>query len=94
MLGEMAVANRDTGSFSTYAHQAIGRRAGFTIGWHYWWFLVLVIPIEASAAGHILNQWFPQIDAWLFVSLSIQAIANGDFQRPQVWQRVNKSMVV
>ncbi|MFL6611773.1 MAG: amino acid permease, partial [Pseudomonas sp.] len=33
MLGEMAVARPDTGSFSTYADQAIGRWAGFTIGW-------------------------------------------------------------
>ncbi|SDR19129.1 gamma-aminobutyrate:proton symporter, AAT family [Pseudomonas grimontii] len=71
MLGEMAVANPDTGSFSTYADQAIGRWAGFTIGWLYWWFWVLVIPIEALAAGHILNQWFPQVDAWLFALLSI-----------------------
>ena len=71
MLGEMAVANPDTGSFSTYADQAIGRWAGLTIGWLYWWFWVLVIPIEALAAGHILNQWFPQIDAWLFALLSI-----------------------
>jgi hypothetical protein len=30
---------------------AIGRWAGFTIGWLYWWFWVLVIPIEAMAAG-------------------------------------------
>ncbi|WP_419736350.1 GABA permease [Pseudomonas sp. COR18] len=71
MLGEMAVANPDTGSFSTYADQAIGRWAGFTIGWLYWWFWVLVIPIEALAAGHVLNQWFPGIDAWLFALLSI-----------------------
>ena len=71
MLGEMAVANPDTGSFSTYADQAIGSWAGFTIGWLYWWFWVLVIPIEALAAGHVLNQWFPQIDAWLFALASI-----------------------
>ena len=36
MLGEMAVANPDTGSFSTYAEKAIGGWAGFTIGWLYW----------------------------------------------------------
>ena len=71
MLGEMAVANPDTGSFSTYADQAIGRWAGFTIGWLYWWFWVLVIPIEALAAGHVLNHWFPQIDSWLFALVSI-----------------------
>ncbi|OKO45512.1 amino acid permease [Pseudomonas sp. BTN1] len=71
MLGEMAVARPDTGSFSTYADQAIGPWAGFTIGWLYWWFWVLVIPIEALAAGHVLNQWFPQVDAWLFALISI-----------------------
>jgi AAT family amino acid transporter/GABA permease len=75
MLGEMAVARPDTGSFSTYADQAIGRWAGFTIGWLYWWFWVLVIPIEALAAGHVLNQWFPSVDAWLFASISIVALA-------------------
>lgn len=71
MLGEMAVARPDTGSFSTYADLAIGRWAGFTIGWLYWWFWVLVIPIEALAAGHVLNQWFPHVDAWLFALVSI-----------------------
>lgn len=66
MLGEMAVASPDTGSFSTYADRAIGRWAGFTIGWLYWWFWVLVIPLEAIAAAAILNAWFPAIDTWLF----------------------------
>ncbi|MGE7954993.1 amino acid permease [Pseudomonas sp. NPDC089530] len=74
MLGEMAVAHPDTGSFSTYADQAIGPWAGFTIGWLYWWFWVLVIPIEALAAGHVLNQWFPQVEAWLFALASIIAL--------------------
>ncbi len=70
MLGEMAVASPDTGSFSTYAHRAIGPWAGFTIGWLYWWFWVLVIPLEAIAAAAILHSWFPAIDTWVF-ALSI-----------------------
>ncbi|EBL4712751.1 GABA permease [Salmonella enterica subsp. enterica serovar Infantis] len=45
MLAEMAVATPDTGSFSTYADKAIGPWAGYTIGWLYWWFWVLVIPV-------------------------------------------------
>ncbi len=55
MLGEMAVAHPDTGSFSTYADRALGRWAGFSIGWLYWWFYILVIPIEAIAAGEVLG---------------------------------------
>ncbi|MFI5728791.1 amino acid permease [Kribbella sp. NPDC051587] len=57
MLGEMAAANPDTGSFSTYADRAIGPWAGFTVGWLYWWFWVLVIPVEATAAAGILESW-------------------------------------
>ncbi|MBO3274337.1 GABA permease [Pseudomonas schmalbachii] len=73
MLGEMAVASPDTGSFSTYADQAIGRWAGFTIGWLYWWFWVLVIPIEAIAAGVVLNNWFPQFETW-FYAMSVTVL--------------------
>ncbi|NBA96076.1 GABA permease [Pseudomonas sp. R5(2019)] len=73
MLGEMAVASPDTGSFSTYADKAIGPWAGFTIGWLYWWFWVLVIPLEAIAAGVVLNSWFPQIETWMF-AVSVTAL--------------------
>jgi len=66
MLGEMAVSQPDTGSFSTYAERAIGRWAGFTIGWLYWWYWVLVIPVEAIAGAEILSSWFPDTPAWLF----------------------------
>ena len=66
MLAEMAVASPDTGSFSTYADRAIGHWAGFTIGWLYWWFWVLVIPLEAVAAGTILHAWVPDTAIWVF----------------------------
>ena len=66
MLAEMAVASPDTGSFSTYADRAIGHWAGFTIGWLYWWFWVLVIPLEAVASGTILHAWFPGTAIWVF----------------------------
>ncbi|MEU1178656.1 amino acid permease [Streptomyces sp. NPDC005820] len=72
MLGEMAAANPDTGSFSTYADRALGRWAGFSIGWLYWWFYVLVIPIEAIAAGSILGSLL-SVPAWI-PSLAVIAL--------------------
>lgn len=66
MLGEMAVANPNSGSFSTYAGEAIGPWAGFTIGWMYWWYWVLIIPVEAIAGGDILHGYFPAIPSWAF----------------------------
>ena len=65
MLGEMAVVNPDSGSFSTYARQAIGPWAGYTIGWLYWFFWVIVIAIEATAGGAIVHGWIPSMPIWL-----------------------------
>lgn len=64
MLGEMAAANPDSGSFSTYARQAIGPWAGYTVGWLYWFFWLIVIAIEATAGGAIMNQWVPTVPIW------------------------------
>ena len=71
MLGEMAVMQPDTGSFSTYATKAIGPWAGCTIGWLYWWFWVLAIPVEAIAGAEILHAWFPMFPAWLYALLFV-----------------------
>jgi len=62
----MAVAHPDTGSFSTYAERSIGPWAGFSIGWLYWWFWVLVIPVEATAAALVLGGWLPDVPQWVF----------------------------
>ncbi|RAU43820.1 MULTISPECIES: amino acid permease [unclassified Pseudomonas] len=75
MLGEMAVANPNSGSFSTYAGRAIGPWAGFTIGWLYWWFWVLVIPVEAIAGADILHAWIPTVPSWLFAFLIMAALS-------------------
>ncbi|WP_151766029.1 amino acid permease [Acinetobacter colistiniresistens] len=78
MLGEMAVAQPDTGSFSTYARKAIGPWAGFSVGWLYWWFWVLVIPIEAIAGAEILHAWFPQVSSaiYAFAFIILLSLAN------------------
>lgn len=78
MLGEMAVLQPDTGSFSTYARKAIGDWAGFSIGWLYWWFWVLVIPIEAIAGAEILHAWFPQFPSavYAFAFIILLSFAN------------------
>ncbi|MCY8490966.1 GABA permease [Bacillus atrophaeus] len=65
MLGEMSSVNPTSGSFSQYAHDAIGPWAGFTIGWLYWFFWVIVIAIEAIAGAGIIQYWFHDIPLWL-----------------------------
>ena len=69
MLGEMAAANPETGSFSTYADKALGRWAGFSIGWLYAWFWIIVLGIEATAGAAIMHRWVPGIDQWVWALL-------------------------
>ncbi|MEE1836811.1 amino acid permease [Streptomyces sp. SP17KL33] len=64
MLGEMAAANPTSGSFSAYADRAMGRWAGFSIGWLYWFFWVVVLAVEATAGAKILAGWIPAVPQW------------------------------
>jgi GABA permease len=64
MLGEMATANPATGSFADYARQALGGWAGFSVGWLYWYFWVIVVGFEAVAGGKILQRWVPHVPLW------------------------------
>jgi GABA permease len=72
MLGEMATANPSTGSFADYARNALGGWAGFSVGWLYWYFWVIVIGFEAVAGAKVIQYW---IDAplWL-ISLLLMTL--------------------
>ena len=59
MLGEMATALPKVRSFTEFARAALGQGAGFVVGWLYWYFWVLVVPVEAIAGAKILQIWLP-----------------------------------
>ncbi|HEY5248163.1 MAG TPA: amino acid permease, partial [Dermatophilaceae bacterium] len=58
MLGEMATADPQTGSFTEYARKALGGWAGFSAAWLNWYFWVIVVGFEAVAGAKILTFWF------------------------------------
>ncbi|MET9072036.1 amino acid permease [Streptomyces sp. NPDC004232] len=64
MLGEMSAANPTSGSFSAHADRALGRWAGFSIGWLYWFFWVVVLAVEGTAGAKILAGWVPAVPQW------------------------------
>jgi GABA permease len=65
MLAEMAVANPSTGSFADYARDALGGWAGFSVGWLYWYFWVIIVGFEAIAGAKIVQYWIPGVPLWL-----------------------------
>jgi GABA permease len=73
MLGEMATANPSTGSFADYSRRALGGWAGFSVGWLYWYFWVIVVGFEAVAGADILRYWFADVPLWIF-ALGLMAL--------------------
>lgn len=57
MLGEMAMSLPAVRSFTEFARAGLGPWAGFVAGWLYWYFWMIVVPVEAIAGARILHQW-------------------------------------
>jgi len=58
-LGEMAVEMPTVRSFTEFARAGLGNWAGFSVGWLYWYFWIIVIPVEAIAGATLLQRWLP-----------------------------------
>ena len=65
MLGEMAVEEPVSGSFSHYAAKYWGAFPGFLSGWNYWFNYVIVSMAELSVIGIYMNYWLPDLPQWL-----------------------------
>lgn len=72
-LGEMAVAEPSSGSFSYYAYKYIGNYAGFVSGWNYWFNYIIVSMLELTATSIFMDYWFPNVTHWI-VTLVVMII--------------------
>ena len=77
MLGEMAVALPAVHSFTEFARVGLGSWAGFIAGWLYWYFWIIVVPVEAIAGATILHGWLG-LPTWLLgiVLMAIMTAVN------------------
>ena len=57
MLGEMAITHPGVRTFTEFSRAGLGDAAGFIAGWLYWYFWIVVVPIEAIAGAQILQLW-------------------------------------
>lgn len=74
-LAELTVAMPVSGSFQTYASRFISPGAGFTTGWLYWVNWAICIAADFTAAGIIMNAWFPQVETWIWCGVFAVALA-------------------
>ncbi|WP_439899507.1 amino acid permease [Pseudomonas reactans] len=73
-LGEMAIHNPVAGSFSRYAFDYLGHRAGFMTGWTYWFYWIVCIMAEVTAAAIYMTYWFPDVPAWIWALSALLAM--------------------
>lgn len=78
MLAEMVAARPSSGTFSTYAAQAFGPWAGFTIGWLYWFMMIMIMAVEITGASAIVAAWFG-ISPWIPALVAIVAFTVVNF---------------
>lgn len=77
VLGEMALAHPRVGLFTEFTRIGLGDWAGFTNGWLYWYFWVIVVAAAAVAGAGILQRWIPA-PVWVIglVLLSLMTAVN------------------
>lgn len=78
MLAEMVAARPSSGTFSTYAAQAFGPWAGYTIGWLYWFMMIMIMAVEITGASAIVAAWFG-ISPWIPALVAIVAFTVVNF---------------
>ena len=74
MLGEMAVREPVSGSFSYFANKYWSGFMGYLAGWNYWTLFMLAGMAELAAIAVYLAYWFPDIPHWLTTLLCLVII--------------------
>jgi gamma-aminobutyrate permease len=75
MLGEMALALPGISAFTEFSRIGLGNWAGFTSGWLYWYFWVVVVAIEAIAGANLIKEWM-DVPVWA-IGLVLMVILTG-----------------
>jgi S-methylmethionine transporter len=90
-LGELAVAYPVSGAFHIYAARSIGPATGFATAWLYWLCWAVALGSEFTAAGLLMQRWFPEVDVWIWclvfaaVLFTLNAISSRVFGESEFW---------
>jgi len=68
-LAKLTAKKAEKGAFRTYAKQAFGRWAGFSIGWIYWSAEMLIMGSQLTALSIFTKFWFPGTPLWVFAAI-------------------------
>ncbi|MBS0909528.1 amino acid permease [Tatumella sp. JGM118] len=78
-LGEMAITNPVSGSFSRYARNFLGPLAGYLTGWTYWFMWIVTCMAEITAVGIYMHVWFPDVANWIWACSALIIMASVNY---------------
>ncbi|QTD40692.1 amino acid permease [Sporosarcina sp. Te-1] len=90
-LGELAVHMPVTGSFQTYATRYISPSVGFSLGWMYFVGSAATAGVEFTAAGILMQHWFPHVPVWVWCAafmvllFFLNALTTKGFAEAEFW---------
>jgi arginine/ornithine permease len=90
-LGELAVFLPVTGSFQTYTTRFIGPGIGFAVGWIYWLGWAVMVALELTAAGSLMDRWFPNVPVVVWCTVftvllfGLNAVSAKAFGEAEFW---------
>ena len=65
-LGELSARHPVAGGFHAHATRDLGPAWGFATAWLYWLCWAVALASEFTAAGLLMQRWFPSISVWVF----------------------------
>ena len=99
-LGELSVQMPVSGSFQAHATKFIGPATGFMIGWVYWMSWATTVGLEFTAAGMLMQRWFPDVPIWYWSALfvvvlfGLNALATRAFGEAEFWFALIKVVTI
>lgn len=73
-MGELSVAMPVSGSFHVYAECFVGPATGFVIALQYWITWTVALGSEFTAAGLLMQRWFPHTPTWVWSAACIALV--------------------
>lgn len=99
-LGELAIAYPVSGAFHIYASRSINPATGFTTAWLYWLCWVVALGSEFTAAGILMQRWFPDVQVWIWclvfagILFALNAISARVFGETEFWFSIIKVVAI
>ncbi|HEX4701725.1 MAG TPA: amino acid permease, partial [Pseudonocardiaceae bacterium] len=88
LLSALSQDRPDSGSFATYAGNAFGHVGRFSVGWMYWWLLVVTSSVECRAASSIAHTWLRSMPEWGWALMFTGTLAAVNLARVRVFGEV------